>query len=55
MVPPKTYFFTIFTGIYGVFAYFEDILTFLKINLDIGSRGSTIYIYNRGCRQTCET
>ena len=58
VAPPHTYPFCTFTGIYGVFlAYFGVYicLTFFQINLDIVSRGRTIYIYNRGCRQTCET
>jgi hypothetical protein len=58
MVPPPvpTLFvlllvFTVFFAYFGVYMF----LTFFQINLDIVSRGSTIYIYNRGCRQTCET
>ena len=58
MVPPPvpTLFvllleFTAFFAYFGVYFF----LTFFQINLDIVSRGSTIYIYNRGCRQTCET
>ena len=45
--------FTVFFAYFGVYMF----LTFFPINLDIVSRGSTIciYIYNRGCRQTCET
>ena len=59
MVPPPvpTLFvlllvFTVFFAYFGVYMF----LTFFPINLDIVSRGEYhIYIYNRGCRQTCET
>jgi len=62
-VPPpqkkkKTYLFTIFTGIYGVFCIFWGICFYVLLNKfgnSFEGECHIIYIYNRGCRQTCET
>ena len=56
--PPCTYPFCTFTGIYGVFCIFWGIYVFNVFSNKFGHSFEGeyhIYIYNRGCRQTCET